>query len=581
MKRKILDHIRSLQFLVSVTTAVIVAAVVVAASYLQYSRFSETLISNRTTNSAQVVDQVANTLDTYTTNLLAISDKLIANLSLQASADKAGTESYRSFLSNTCEMNESIACIMIFDKSGNLLEVAPRRQTRDMASVISQEWYLHAAESELPYTFSPPHIQNIFAGEYFWTVTLSRKLRDESGSFPVGSLFALDMNFSQMEQYCADVTIGKRGYVFIVDEENNIIYHPQQQVVNAGLKSEDLAFIAGKDDGEFLHSADDSIVVIRSLDNTGWRLVGISYLSETSEVKREIMTYLIIFLAAAIPAIFGLSLGVSKLVLRPLARLTESMKKVRDGDFNIRTETQSTYEVEQLSNTFNHMVDRINELMGQVIHEQEELRKTELKALQAQINPHFLYNTLGSILWMCEQNKGPEAAVMVTALSNLFRISISKGKELIPIRDELKHAESYLIIQKVRYKDQFTYTIDADESLLDCLCPKICLQPLIENAIYHGIDRCVDDGKISIRIAEEEGGILMQVSDNGLGMSEEMMAGILQSESGHDYGIGLKNVNSRIQIFFGKQYGIKISSRLDEGTCVDIHIPKTKGETGE
>ncbi len=573
-KQKFTDRLRSLQFILTLTTSVIVAAVVVPVSILQYNRFNQSLISNKTTNSTQMVEQVANTLNSYMRNLLNTSDKIIENLAVHENALYDEEETGQKVVTSAFQMNTSIAAISIFDRSGNILAIAPQKPTRDVASIISQQWYQNAKLSESSYVFSPPHIQNIFKGEYFWTVTLSRRLSEAGDVFPEGTLFMLDMNFEQMDEYCTNATIGKRGYVYIVDEGNNIIYHPQQQVINVGLKEEDLAFIGQKPDGEYIHTSDDSVMVIRTLENTGWRLVGISYLNEASEVRNEIISYLAAVLIAGFLAIFVISLIISKIILRPLEKLTSSMKLVRDGNFDIRAETNSIYEVEQLSISFNHMVNRINELMGQVILEEQELRKSELKALQSQINPHFLYNTLGSILWMCEKNRGPEAAVMVSALASLFRISISKGKELIPIRDELTHAESYLIIQKMRYKDQFTYTIEADESLKDYLCPKISLQPIIENAIYHGIDRCVDKGEIHIHISEKGSDILMQVTDNGLGMSEKVLAGILQSESQNDYGIGLKNVDSRVKIFFGKQYGITIESQLDEGTCVSILIPR-------
>lgn len=574
MKRKLRDRPRSLPFILTLSTSLIVVAVVVTASFVQYNRFNESLISNKTTNSTQMVEQVANTLNSYMKNLLNTSDKIIYSLSSHEDALYDEERTGQIILASAYQMNTSIAAISIFDEDGEILAIAPQKPTREVSSIIRQEWYQNAVKNTSSYLFSPPHVQNIFQGEYFWTVTLSRKLDVVSDVFPAGTLFTLDMNFDQMGEYCANATIGKQGYVYIVDENNNIIYHPQQQVINAGMKAEDLDFIAGKADGEYMHAADDSVLVIRTLEDTGWRLVGISYLNEASEVRNEIISYVSIVLIASFLAIFTMSFLLSKIVLRPLEKLTESMKLVRDGNFNTMKEMNSTYEVEQLSISFNHMVNRINDLMGQVILEEQELRKSELSALQSQINPHFLYNTLDSILWMCEKNHGQEAAVMVSALASLFRISISKGKELIPIRDELTHAESYLIIQKIRYKDQFTYTFDVDESLKSYLCPKICLQPIIENAIYHGIDRCVDQGKIHIRITEKDDDILMQVIDNGLGMSEDILSGILLSESQNDYGIGLKNVNSRVQIFFGKKYGISISSQLDEGTCVSILIPK-------
>lgn len=233
-----------------------------------------------------------------------------------------------------------------------------------------------------------------------------------------------------------------------------------------------------------------------------------------------------------------------------------------------------TEEIMELSRSFDHMVIRIQHLMEQVRLEEITLRKTELKALQAQINPHFLYNTLDAIAWLCEDGRNQDAEEMVNALAKLFRISISKGHELITIDKEIQHAESYLKIENFRYKNQFTYSIHADKDCLQYLCNKITLQPIIENAIYHGLNRMVDEGEIRIEIYPCEDDIIMTVEDNGVGMTEEQCREIMHKEPGDRTGIGIKNVNDRIKIYFGDGYGLTITSELDEGTKVAIRMPK-------
>ena len=200
----------------------------------------------------------------------------------------------------------------------------------------------------------------------------------------------------------------------------------------------------------------------------------------------------------------------------------------------------------------------------------------ELKALQAQINPHFLYNTLDSIAWMCEQGRNADAVKMVHALARLFRISISKGHELIPIAKEIEHAESYLQIQKYRYKNQFTYDFEVDPECLDYYCNKITLQPIIENAINHGLDLMVDEGHIQVTVRQDGEDIVFCVRDNGVGMSQEQIASIMRHGPKDRTGIGIKNVNDRLKIYFGKEYGLHITSELDVGTCVEIRMPKIR-----
>lgn len=274
------------------------------------------------------------------------------------------------------------------------------------------------------------------------------------------------------------------------------------------------------------------------------------------------------------------------IVNRPVNRLVRAMQEFeRAGEDYVYTpQDGSVAELQTLSDSFGHMVRMVQDLMAKIKAEELTLRKTELRALQAQINPHFLYNTLDSIQWMCEQGKNEDAVKMIGALARLFRISISRGHELIPLRDELRHAESYLVIQSYRYRDRFAYRFETDESLLDCLCNKITIQPLIENAIYHGIGNIPDDGEITIRVhrdaAEDapDGDILIEVEDNGVGMTEAQCAAILQKERSDSSGIGIKNVNDRLKIFFGEKYGITIRSEPDVGTCVTVRLPYVEKE---
>ena len=269
--------------------------------------------------------------------------------------------------------------------------------------------------------------------------------------------------------------------------------------------------------------------------------------------------------------------------LSSLSAITSNVKLKHEITYNTLTRNFEVYGEMKDEVPFNTMVTvkwyrQLQQLMKTVREEEINLRKTELRALQAQINPHFLYNTLDSISWMCEQGKNAEAVEMVNALARLFRISISRGHELIPIRSELMHAESYLEIQAYRYKNQFRWSIDADESCLDYLCNKITLQPIIENAIYHGLNGLVDDGEILVSVQEDGEDILFTVRDNGSGMTDEQIAAIMQKEQSDRAGIGIKNVNDRLKIYFGPAYGIRIESEPDEGTCVFIRMPKVREE---
>ena len=322
---------------------------------------------------------------------------------------------------------------------------------------------------------------------------------------------------------------------------------------------------------------DDTVIYcLTSVAGSDWRIVGVSYVDEL--VNRNVRDMIRLSAMLAVVVLVSALLTswlLSRLLDRPLRGLASAMESFEaDADHFTYRPVGGTREVRELSDSFGHMVLRIQQLMSTVREEEVNLRKTELKALQAQINPHFLYNTLDSIAWMCEQGRNADAVKMVHALARLFRISISKGHELIPISKEIEHAESYLQIQKYRYKNQFTYQFDVDPDCLDYYCNKITLQPIIENAINHGLDLLVDEGVILVQVRQDGEDIVFSVQDNGVGMSPEQIDSILRHGPKDRTGIGIKNVNDRLKIYFGKQYGLHITSELDVGTCVEIRMPK-------
>ena len=233
-------------------------------------------------------------------------------------------------------------------------------------------------------------------------------------------------------------------------------------------------------------------------------------------------------------------------------------------------------EVEHLGKTLRSTVAQIRQLMDDIVVEQEEKRKSELDALQSQINPHFLYNTLDSIVWMITGERYDDAVFMITQLASLFRISLSKGKTVIRIEDEVKHAQNYMNIQKIRYKNSFEVDFQIEEDILDGCIVKLVLQPLLENAIYYGMEFMDGEGEIHVRGYRKDKDVYLEVEDNGLGMPEEEAAELLNGKERphkHGSGVGLVNVHSRLKLRFGEAYGLVIHSCPDEGMMVQIHIP--------
>lgn len=530
------------------------------------SVFRRSVEQNAVISSEQAVVQASNTVRNYTADMEEVMNLIEESYGREK-------EERDNALETLLRIRKDVVAVTSYDEEGVLVDwwtgsYHLKERILKNLSFLQMET---GAEDRL--MISEPHAETLLENYYPWVVSIRKDLEAGDGK---RHAVVLDVRFSQIANYVDEVGIGQHGYCFIMDRKGNIVYHPQQQLIYSGLKSERTEALTEAEDGSLVKK--NMIYSIRSLDNCDWRIVGVSYIDELVTVKvRDAIRILLAMLVFVLTTVFFSSFLLTHMISHPIQSLVKAMK-----DFEANAEEFSyqpvhgSKEMIALSDSFAHMVDRIQDLMEKVRREEITLRKTELKALQAQINPHFLYNTLDAIGWMCEEERSQDAVEMVNALARLFRISISKGHELIPIGKEVEHARSYLMIQKFRYKNQFTYSFDIEEECLPYLCNKITLQPIIENAIYHGINRMVDEGEIRIRIYGEGNHIVFAVSDNGVGMTREQCENILKSEPGDQTGIGIKNVNDRIKIYFGEEYGITIESEPDEGTCVSIRMPKVE-----
>lgn len=541
-----------------------VAAVTLALCVVAFLRsYRAAAVQNASTSTAQAVSQVVGTVSNYVENL----DETITDVMAEMYMPEDTRDAY---LNAWLNARSEVVAVTTYDESGTLQNCWALGYTPRDTILQNLSFDLETAQRNSAGYVSAPHVESIFEGYYPWVVTIVRPM--PGGTMP--RWVAVDVRFSGLGASINGVGIGQHGYCYLMDNLGNMVYHPQQQLLYAGIKGEETSRLAALKSGTYVE--DTVIYSVQDVPDSNWRVVGVSYIDETVnesvwQMARITVGTAVLILAAA------LLVGwiISHMLSRPLQQLETAMEQFeQDADGFTFQPVAGTREVQELSDSFGHMVGRIQRLMTTVREEEIDLRKTELKALQAQINPHFLYNTLDSIAWMCERGKNADAVKMVHALAKLFRISISKGHELIPIEKELQHAEAYLLIQKFRYKNQFTYHFTVDESCLHDLCNKITLQPIIENAITHGLDLLVEPGHIEIEVAADGDDVLFKVSDDGIGMPPEQVAELLQNEPSDRTGIGIKNVNDRLRIYFGPQYGLSIESVPDEGTTVTIRMPR-------
>jgi len=446
-------------------------------------------------------------------------------------------------------------------------------------SLTEESWYRDAADAAGARVLIPRpigrnirHYRNYSAEDI---VSVVRAVTDPETGEVLGVICA-DMLTDVIEERIRDLTLGKSGYVFVLDDEGGIVYAPVNRTVYR-IRPEWL------ENGPALHKIGDETVQLlyAHSDATGWGAIGVFRSGEVLEPVLTLRRYTLFVALVAILLATATALSFSSSFTDPISRLRRLMGEAEHGNLNVEFDTvRSSGEVRQLGDSFNNMMDRIRDLLHLVYVEQRDKREAEIRTLQAQIKPHFLYNTLDTIRWMAEEYQAREIVQLVGALTRLFRIGLSRGREVIPLSEELEHVRCYLYIQKVRYEEKLDYEIDAAEDTLDLPVNKLILQPLVENAIYHGIKQKRGAGRIRIEARRVGDRLVMKVIDDGAGMSEAKLKLIneaLSAPTGADisrgYGYGVFNVNDRIRLSHGENYGLNYSVNDMGGITVTITCP--------
>lgn len=317
----------------------------------------------------------------------------------------------------------------------------------------------------------------------------------------------------------------------------------------------------------------------RPIPSSQWSMVTVIPLDEVTKQSRELRNDLLVLLIAVAVIAYGVAYILAISVTRRTSYLTSRLRDVQNGNLIALAQSQGKDEIGELIRTYNYMIEKISSMNMEQYKLGQEVKSAELKALQSQINPHFLYNTLDLINWMADSGMNNEIKNVVKALSRFYKLSLSNGKDIITLRDELKHVSFYVQIQNIRYENKIVFEMNVDEEIMDCAIPKITLQPIVENAIHHGIlGRESRQGIITITGTRVDNDIRISIQDNGIGMNPDLLERLTFGETTPRLtgsGYGTKNVVKRIQHYFGESYGLSYKSVWGEGTVVDIHIPVT------
>ena len=478
-------------------------------------------------------------------------------------------------------INSEIFSILIANNYDKYISNELDKKTRD---VLTKEiWYMESInESEKIHFFSKPIGRNLKSYKNYSAedvITISKAVVDRNTNKAIGVVMA-DINLKKFDEIIRDNYIGEKGFFYILDDNNNIVYSPVNPIIYR-INSNNF----DNDKDSFIRSINNETfkIMYTTSNITGWKSIGVFSLEDISKDITSVERFTLVIAVATLFLAVFFSLLFTNSIVTPIKELKTLMKGVESGDLDLKFEEYKyKNEFGELGHSFNHMVSEIKKLINMVYNEQRSKRKAEIETLQAQIKPHFLYNTLDTIAWMAEDYNAKDIINLVGALTKVFRIGLNKGREIINLKDEIEHINSYLIIQKYRYEDKLTYDIEFDKDILNTLILKLITQPIVENAIYHGIKEKRGKGKILIKFNRIFDDIVITVEDNGAGISEEKLQNInsmletsnsfcIDSESGSGYGIS--NVNTRIKLTYGQEYGLKYYSIIGVGTKVEIRLP--------
>ena len=553
-----------------------VALMVMVIVCVIYSTTATTMFSQLgMSNTLQAMDQVSERLSDSIGQVEDVLREVADGMEDRGSTD---SRQFDSSLRLSAGAMENLSALLLLDEYGNPVLGLPSAEIKKICRLTSMDWFNQARTAGLGETvFSRPHVQNLYPGEYPWVVSVTRKVRYWQDDLPHTGILMADMRLEPLEDICRSVTLGDNGYLYILDDSGNIIYHPEQKLMSLELISEENIL------SEDTQSEDQSMVLAQTIEGTNWKLTASVTSDDVAKYSTAFISRVTWVVIALTAGVLLVALWLSMRIVQPLTDIQVSMQRIeRNLDDNRMSLPEEGFaEYASLAHSYNVMLRRIRGLMQETVDRQEQLRRMEIGALQEQINPHFLYNTLDSIVRVMETGRTPEAIEMVQALAKLFRLSINNGDYFLTVEQEMDYARNYLTIQQVRYKKRFKYELYMDESIKDLPCPKIILQPLIENSLKHGMSD-MPGCTLIVRARQEGYNIVLSVEDDGLGIPPEKLKKLqemLRDDSNimvkkSRYGIGLRNTNRRIKLLYGSDYGLTIESEVEERTCVTITFPK-------
>ena len=456
---------------------------------------------------------------------------------------------------------------ILVTKDGNLISTDPELTMKTSADMMKEKWYQDAIHKGAMPILTPARRTISHTTGEKWVISIMQEVVDKDGK-NLG-VVRLDIGYKTLEAYLDQLQLGKEGFTFIVDANHDFVYHPKKAVYSSHVEMKAMALYLSVKNGYV--KSKQAYVSQYQIPNSGWTLIGVSSMEQLHAVQTQILWS---FIGTGLFALGVCLIGiwfVLRLWIKPLRDLQATILKVGSGHSDLRANETGSPELVDLARQFNIMLDRIDQLMIAVKEEEQNVRRYELQALSSQINPHFLYNTLDTIVWMAEFNDSKRVVKVTKSLAKYFRLALNQGHEQISLKDEIDHVRQYLFIQKQRYGEKLQYEIKELKQYDDYKIPKLILQPLVENAIYHGIKEMNRQGRIRVSVSENDTQLIVSIYDNGRGFvaSETTNATLVRLG-----GVGLKNVDQRLQLQFGKSYHMEIKTEENTYTEIRLYFPR-------
>ncbi len=538
-------------------------------SYVYYQSTMNIIIEHVEENTRLSIEQASSYIESHLEKVQVLSDVLAERPDIIEALESPSTMHDKELIKTfetIMQGDKYIRSITILSKDGEFLTNDSTMFEMLCEDFTKKQWYNDALNSKQMPVLTSIRRGNFTMDKDTWVISIARQIINEKGEH-LGILL-IDVSYQFIEQYLDSLRLGDKGYSFVISNQNKLVFHHDPTYFNNDEKISKLIEVSKFDTG---YKDDMGLVMFKSnIEHSRWTLVGLSSLEEASIFRKQLSTTVI--LISLLLTVLSLLIAIifSKRVSKPVKNLENALRQTGKKLEEIAVDKNVPYEVQSLSLQYNEMLKRIRELIEN-LKSIEELRRVEsIKMLQSQINPHFLYNTLDTIVWLAEFEDSSGVIDVSKSLGEMLRMGLNMEQSEIALEEEIKYTKNYLIIQEYRYGDRFDYEISGDNSLDKTKVPKLILQPIIENAIYHGISGYEEDGLIRISYYKNKENLIIEIQDNGIGFD------IKTKKNKNDLalgGIGIENVNRRIKLICGEEYGLKIKSKIKEGTTVIYHLP--------